>query len=250
MPTVLLILQFTEVTVAVSVTLLLLCYYCCYITVATDNLCRGSLLSGAAELTIHLLSLINILWLPLCRINKFGVYFPRKLLRSPILMGHQVVVTQVAEDALHSHRQEVAARLVDHTLKLCCHALEALEKLIEEREIGGDIEITSHRHAGAGDRQALRHPMSTLHKLTKHVVPLHPKKLRGLLALMPRLSLRRHRAHLLAQILHVGGETVQVSLDLGAVCYRTVASCLVAAVGGAERGVHVLELLDAAAILP
>ena len=91
MPTVLLILLFTEVSAAVSVTLLLLllCYYYCYITVATDNLCRGSLLSGAAELTIHLLRLINILWLPLYRINKFGFYFPRRLLRSPILVGHQ-----------------------------------------------------------------------------------------------------------------------------------------------------------------
>ena len=91
MPTVLLILLFTEITAAVFVTLLLLllCYYCCYITVATDNLCRGSLLSGAAELTIHLLRLIFILWLPLCRINKFGFYFPRRLLRSPILVGHQ-----------------------------------------------------------------------------------------------------------------------------------------------------------------
>ena len=91
MPTVLLILLFTEVTAAVSVTLLLLllCYYCCYITVATDNLCQGSPLSRAAELTIHLLRLINILSLPLCRINKFGFYFPRRLLRSPILVGHQ-----------------------------------------------------------------------------------------------------------------------------------------------------------------
>ena len=91
MPTVLLILLFTEITAAVFVTLLLLllCYYSCYITVATDNLCQGSLLSGAAELTIHLLRLIFILWLPLCLINKFGFYFPRRLLRSPILVGHQ-----------------------------------------------------------------------------------------------------------------------------------------------------------------
>jgi hypothetical protein len=35
-----------------------------------------------------MLRLINILWLPLCRINKFGLYFPRRLLRSPILVGH------------------------------------------------------------------------------------------------------------------------------------------------------------------
>lgn len=58
-------------------------------TVTTDKLLRASLFSGAGELTTHLLKLINIIWLPLCRINKFGFYFPRKLLRSPILVGHQ-----------------------------------------------------------------------------------------------------------------------------------------------------------------
>jgi hypothetical protein len=47
-------------------------------------------------LTTHLSRLINILWLPLCRINKFGFYFPRRLLRSPILVGHQH-----AADAAH-----------------------------------------------------------------------------------------------------------------------------------------------------
>ena len=67
------------------------CYYC-YKTVATDNLCRARLFPGAGELTIHLLRLINILWLPLCQINKFGLYFPRRLLRSPILVGHQVTI--------------------------------------------------------------------------------------------------------------------------------------------------------------
>ena len=70
--------------------LLLLLHYChCYKTVATDKPLRASLLSGAAELTTHLSRFINILWLPLCRINKFGFYFPRRLLRSPILVGHQ-----------------------------------------------------------------------------------------------------------------------------------------------------------------
>ena len=69
--------------------LLLFHRYYCYKTVATDNLCRASLFPGAAELTIHLSRLINILWLPLCRINKFGFYFPRRLLRSPILVGYQ-----------------------------------------------------------------------------------------------------------------------------------------------------------------
>ena len=69
--------------------LLLLHYYHCYKTVTTDKLLRASLFSGAGELTTHLLKLINIVWLPLCRINKFGFYFPRRLLRSPILVGHQ-----------------------------------------------------------------------------------------------------------------------------------------------------------------
>ena len=85
-----LILLFTTIitTAIFTVFLLLLYYYCCYKIVATDKLLRASLLSGAAELTTHLSRLINILWLPLCRINKFGFYFPRKLLRSPILVGH------------------------------------------------------------------------------------------------------------------------------------------------------------------
>ena len=72
---------------AISSLLLLLCYYsyysCFHITVVT------SAFSGAAELTIQLLRLISILYLPLCRINKFGFYFPRRLLRSPILVGYQ-----------------------------------------------------------------------------------------------------------------------------------------------------------------
>ena len=85
-----LILLSTIITTAVFISLLLLFHYCHYYkTVATDNLSRASLFTGAGELTIHLLRLINILWLPLCRINKFGFYFPRRLLRSPILVGHQ-----------------------------------------------------------------------------------------------------------------------------------------------------------------
>jgi hypothetical protein len=85
------ILLFTIVTIVVFILLLLLsfCYFYYYKTVANDKLLRASLFPGAAELTTHLLRLINILWLPLCRINKFGLYFPRKLLRSPILVGHQ-----------------------------------------------------------------------------------------------------------------------------------------------------------------
>jgi hypothetical protein len=69
--------------------LLLFYYYHHYKTVATDKPLRASPFPGADELTTHLLRLINIFWLPLCRINKFGFYFPRRLLRSPILVGHQ-----------------------------------------------------------------------------------------------------------------------------------------------------------------
>ena len=68
-----LILLFTAITTAVITSLLLLFHrYYCYKTVATDNLCRARLFTGAAELTTPLLRLSSILWLPLCRINKLG----------------------------------------------------------------------------------------------------------------------------------------------------------------------------------
>jgi hypothetical protein len=97
-----LILLFTIVTIAVFILLLLLlfCYYHYYKTVATDKLLRASLFPGAAELTTHLSRLINILWLPFCRINKFGFYFPRRLLRSPILVGHHLVIFVVFDYCL------------------------------------------------------------------------------------------------------------------------------------------------------
>jgi hypothetical protein len=74
----------TIATIPVFTLLLLLLFYYChhYKTVATDK-------PRVAELTTHLLRFINILLLPLCWINKFGFYFPRRLLRSPILVGHQ-----------------------------------------------------------------------------------------------------------------------------------------------------------------
>jgi hypothetical protein len=84
------ILLFTIATITAFILLLLILfhYYHHYKIVATDKPLRASLFPGAAELTTHLLRLINILWLPLCRINNFGFYFPRRLLRSPILVGH------------------------------------------------------------------------------------------------------------------------------------------------------------------
>jgi hypothetical protein len=88
-----LILLFTIATITIFTLLLLLLFYYChhYKTIATDKPLRASLFPGVAELTTHLSRLINILWLPLCRINKFGFYFPQRLLRSPILVGHQSV---------------------------------------------------------------------------------------------------------------------------------------------------------------
>jgi hypothetical protein len=86
------ILLFTIATIIAFILLLLLLfhYYHHYKTVATDKPLWTSLFPGAAELTTYLLRLINILWLPLCRINKFGFYFPQRLLQSSILVGHQV----------------------------------------------------------------------------------------------------------------------------------------------------------------
>ena len=58
-------------------------------TVATNKLLQSKYLSGAVELTTQLLKLINMLWLPLFRIYKLGYSYPRRLLRSPTLMGYQ-----------------------------------------------------------------------------------------------------------------------------------------------------------------
>ena len=81
------------VIIVVFILLLLLLFYCCHqITVTTDKLLREKSFSGVVELTIQLLSLINILWLRLCRINKLGLYYPRRLLRSPTLVGHQSAI--------------------------------------------------------------------------------------------------------------------------------------------------------------
>src|SRR3954464_2885766 len=73
-PTVFYILLFiATITTDVFTSLLLLFhYYYFHKTVTTDKLLRARLLSGAAELTTHMLRLISILWLPLCRINKLG----------------------------------------------------------------------------------------------------------------------------------------------------------------------------------
>jgi hypothetical protein len=103
------ILLFTIVTAAVFILLLLLlfCYCHYYKTIATDKLLRASLFLGAAELTTHLLRLINILWLSLYQLNKFGFYFPRRLLQSPILVGH------------HRYKMNNDTKHIKHLVKKC-----------------------------------------------------------------------------------------------------------------------------------
>jgi hypothetical protein len=98
-----LILQFTIASITIFTLLLLLLFYYChhYKTVATDKLLRASLFPGAAELITHMLRLINIIWLPLCRINKFGFYFSRRLLRSPIRVGHQSATSAATSTTSH-----------------------------------------------------------------------------------------------------------------------------------------------------
>ena len=63
-------------TLAVLLSLLCHHYFRCHhhfhITVATNVSFPSKYLQGAVELKTQLLKLINILWLPLCRINKLG----------------------------------------------------------------------------------------------------------------------------------------------------------------------------------
>jgi hypothetical protein len=69
-----LILLFTIATIPAFILLLLLLfhYYHHYKTVPTDKPLRTSLFLGAAELTTHLLRLINILWLPCVKSINLG----------------------------------------------------------------------------------------------------------------------------------------------------------------------------------
>src|SRR4051812_38170881 len=60
-------------------------YYCCHFTFVASKY-----ISGAVELTTQLSKLINTLWLPLCRINKLGYSYPRRLSRSLTVEGYQV----------------------------------------------------------------------------------------------------------------------------------------------------------------
>ena len=71
------------------------CYFChCYryyhTTLLLNTLLQILSYLGVVELTTQLLILENILWLPLCRINKFGLStLPSKTVAIPILVGYQ-----------------------------------------------------------------------------------------------------------------------------------------------------------------
>ena len=78
-------------------------YYFCHrylyfdTTLLLKTLLQILSLSGVVELTTQLLILENILWLPLCRINKFGLntlpsnwFGSMNRFRPPILVGYHV----------------------------------------------------------------------------------------------------------------------------------------------------------------
>ena len=75
-------------------------YYFCYryhyfhITLLLNTLLQILSLSGAVELTTQLLILENILWLPLCRINKFGLNtLPSKAIAIPYTCGSSRLIS-------------------------------------------------------------------------------------------------------------------------------------------------------------
>ena len=82
---------FSVATVTITTTLLLsLCHRYRYFhtTLLLNTLLQILSLSGVVELTTQLLILENILWLPLCRINKFGLNtLPSKTVAIPYTCG-------------------------------------------------------------------------------------------------------------------------------------------------------------------
>ena len=66
------------------------CYHCYHTTLLLNTLLQILSYSGVVELTTQLLILKNILWFPLCRINKFGLYFTLESCCDPL---HLWVIT-------------------------------------------------------------------------------------------------------------------------------------------------------------
>ena len=66
------------------------CYHYYQATLLLNTLLQILSYPGVVELTTQLLILENTLWLPLCRINKFGSNtLPSKTVAIPILVGYQ-----------------------------------------------------------------------------------------------------------------------------------------------------------------
>ena len=64
------------------------CYLYYHITLLLNTLLQILSYQGVVELTTQLLILKNILWLPLCRINKFGLNtLPSKVVAIPYTCG-------------------------------------------------------------------------------------------------------------------------------------------------------------------
>ena len=64
------------------------CYHYCHITLLLNTLLQILSYPGVVELTTQLLILENIRWLPLCRINKFGLNtLPSKTVAIPYTCG-------------------------------------------------------------------------------------------------------------------------------------------------------------------
>ena len=67
-------------------------------------------LPGVVELTTQLLILENILWLPLCRINKFGLnILPSKTVAIPYTCGLSIVMAHVTRASWGSPRLDISA---------------------------------------------------------------------------------------------------------------------------------------------
>jgi hypothetical protein len=107
-------LSTTTIATAVFISLLMLLhYYQCYKTVATDKLLRASLFPGAAELTTPLLRLTNILGSP-CVESINWVSLPSKTVAISYTCGSSVSLRHIS----YCRAQVVVAGLEDATCEL------------------------------------------------------------------------------------------------------------------------------------
>ena len=73
------------------------CYFYFHITLLLNTLLQILSYPGVVELTTQLLILKNIFWLPLCRINNYGLYFTLESCCDPL---HLWVITQLCKCAI------------------------------------------------------------------------------------------------------------------------------------------------------